>query len=126
VRHGWGKIGSPFLKAFSSLYIPEGTKEQLDSLVDLQKLTTSPANAVKLRTAADNFDVSGLLDKVDVPTLVFHAQNDGVHPLEQGRELAAGIRGAKFILLDSSNHAILEHEPAWSALHQEIRDFVLG
>lgn len=126
MRHGWGKIGSPFLKAFSSLYIPEGTKEQLDSLVDLQKMTTSPANAVKLRTAVDNFDVSDLLDKVDVPTLVIHAQNDGVHPLEQGRELAAGIPGAKFILLDSSNHAILEHEPAWSALHQEIRDFVLG
>lgn len=126
MRHGWGKTSSPFLKAFSSLYIPEGTKEQLDSLVDLQKLTTSPANAVKLRTAVDNFDVSGFLDKVDVPTLVIHAQNDGVHPLQQGRELAAGIRGAKFVLLDSSNHAILDHESAWSVLHQEIRDFVLS
>ena len=39
IRHGWGKPGSPFLQAFSSMYIPGGTPEQIDSLVELQRQT---------------------------------------------------------------------------------------
>ena len=126
MRHGWGESGSPFLKAFSSMYIPDATREQVDSLVELQKLTTSPENAIKIRIAVDEFDVSDLLERVTVPTLVIHAQDDGVHPLEQGKDLASGIKGARFQLLNSANHAILQHESAWEILHQEIRKFVLS
>ena len=111
MRHGWGKEGSPFIKAFTSMYIPDGTKEQIDSLADLQARTVSPENAVALRTAVDNFDVSELLAKVSVPTLVIHAQNDGVQPLDEGRKLAAGIKDSEFVLLDSANHAPLKQEP---------------
>ena len=126
IRHGWGKEGSPFIKAFSSMYIPEGTKEQTESLADLQRQTTSPENAVQLRTAVDNFDVSELLDKVTVPTLVIHARNDGVHPLDEGRKLAAGINDAEFVMLESSNHVILPQEPAWNRLFEAIREFIPG
>lgn len=111
MRHGWGKEGSPFIKAFTSMYIPDGTKEQIDSLADLQARTVSPENAVALRTAVDNFDVSELLAKVSVPTLVIHAQNDGMQPLDEGRKLAAGIKDSEFVLLDSANHAPLKQEP---------------
>jgi len=124
IRHGWGKEGSPFIKAFTSMYIPDGTREQIDSLAELQAQTVSPENAVILRTAVDNFDVSGLLAKVTVPTLVIHARNDGVQPLDEGRKLAAGIRGLEFVLLDSANHAPLKQEPAWDRLFEEIRGFV--
>lgn len=124
IRHGWGKPGSAFLKAFSSMYIPDGSKEQIDSLVDLQRQTTSPENAARLRAAVDSFNVSDLLDKVTTPTLVIHARNDSVHPLEQGRKLASGINGAEFVMLESANHAILQHEPAWEVMFDEIRAFV--
>lgn len=124
IRHGWGKEGSPFIKAFTSMYIPDGTKEQIDSLVELQVQTVSPENAVILRTAVDNFDVSELLAKVSVPTLVIHGRNDGVQPLDEGRKLASGIKGSEFVLLDSSNHAPLKQEPAWDRLFEAIRDFV--
>ncbi|MEE8273012.1 MAG: alpha/beta fold hydrolase [Alphaproteobacteria bacterium] len=125
IRHGWGKPGSPFLKAFASMYIPDGTREQIDSLVDLQRQTTSPENAASLRAAVDSFDVGDLLDRVTVPTLVIHARNDGVQPLDQGRNLAAGIDGAEFVMLESANHVILRHEPAWRVLFDEIRGFAL-
>lgn len=125
IRHGWGREGSPFIKAFTSMFIPDGTKEQMDSLVELQRRTTTPENAIALRAAVDNFDVSGLLEKVAVPTLVIHARNDGVHPLDQGRRLAAGIKEAEFVLLDSANHLILPQEPAWNRLFEAIRGFVL-
>ena len=124
MRYGWGKEGSPFIKAFTANYIPAGNEEQTQSLVELQSRTTSPGNAVKLRTAVDNFDVTDLLEQVRVPTLVIHARNDGVHPLDQGRKLAAGIPGAEFVLLESPNHAILPQEPAWHTLFEAIRGFV--
>ncbi len=125
MRHGWGKEGSPFMKAFTSMYMPNATPEQLQGAVKLQKQTASPENAVKLRIAVDNFDVSDLLDKVASPTLVIHARNDGIQPLDQGRELAAGIADAEFVLLESDNHVILPEEPAWPELIEAIRAFVL-
>lgn len=124
IRHGWGKPGSAFLTAFSSLYIPGGTKEQIESLVDLQRQTTTAENAANLRAAVDRFDVSDLLAEVEVPTLVIHARDEGVQPLDQGRKLAAGITDAEFVMLDSINHVILEQEPALEILYGEIRSFV--
>jgi DNA-binding winged helix-turn-helix (wHTH) protein/pimeloyl-ACP methyl ester carboxylesterase len=126
IRHGWGKPGSPFLKAFTSMYIPGGTTEQIDSLVELQRQTTTPENAARLRAAVDRFDVTGLLDKVAVPTLVVHARNDGVQPLEEGRRLSAGIRDSEFLMLDSSNHALLRTDAAWDVFFERLRNFVLG
>ena len=126
IRHGWGQAGSPFLQAFATMYVPQGLPEQVASLVELQRLTTSPANAAALRAAVDGFDVADLLGQVTAPTLVVHARDDGVHPLDQGRRLAAGIAGAEFLMLDSGNHAILSHEPAWGVLHEALAAFVGG
>lgn len=126
IRQGWGRHGSPFIKAFSSLFIPDGTREQIDSLADLQRQTTSAENAVALRSAVDRFDVTALLAELRVPTLVLHARDDAVHPLEEGRRLAAGIADAEFVLLESANHVILPQEPAWVSLFEAITRFVLG
>ncbi|MHA1568723.1 MAG: alpha/beta fold hydrolase, partial [Alphaproteobacteria bacterium] len=125
MRHGWGKEGSPFINAFTSMYMPGATHEQIQAAVELQKRTASPENAVKLRIAVDDFDVAGLLHKIGCPTLVIHARNDGVHPLDQGRELAAGIANSEFVMLESQNHVILPEEPAWPALLEAIKAFGL-
>ncbi|MEP3278995.1 MAG: alpha/beta fold hydrolase [Stappiaceae bacterium] len=124
IRHGWGKPQNAFIQAFASMFIPDGSKEQIESLSELQRRTTSPENAANLRLAVDKFDVSHLLDKLQVPTLVFHARGDSVHPLDQGRKLASGIAGAQFVMLDSRNHVILESEPAWRTLFSEIDRFL--
>lgn len=126
MRHGWGKEGSPFINAFTSMYMPDATHEQIQSAVELQRRTASPENAVKLRIAVDNFDVSELLDKIACPTLVIHARNDGVQPLDQGRELAAGIANSEFVMLESQNHVILPEEPAWPDLLEAIKSFGLA
>ncbi len=126
IRHGWGRPGSPFIKAFASMFLPDADREQVESLAELQKITTSPENAVRLRQAVDEFDVTDLLGTITVPTLVLHARDDGVQPLDQGRELAAGIPGAEFVMLEGANHVILPHERAWPALFQAIDRFVDG
>lgn len=126
IRHGWGKANSPFIKAFATLFIPEGSREQIESLAELQRLTTSADNAAALRWAIDHFDVTDLLAEIAVPTLVIHANDDGVQPLEQGRELAAQIPGAEFLLLESRNHVIVPEEPAWPVLFDGIERFILA
>src|SRR5690606_25680405 len=49
MRNGWGKPNNPFIDAFATMFIPGGDREQIDSLVNLQRQTTSPRNAVALR-----------------------------------------------------------------------------
>jgi pimeloyl-ACP methyl ester carboxylesterase len=106
------------------MFIPNGTREEIDSLAELQKLTTSPENAARLREAVDRFDVTDLLAEVTCPTLVLHARDDGVHPLDQGRKLAAGISGAEFVMLESANHVILPGEPASAVLFDAMKRFI--
>lgn len=125
MRHGWGQPGSAFINAFATMFIPDSTREQLDSLVETQRLTTTPDNAAALRSAVDQFDVSGKLKQISVPTLVIHSRRDAIQPLEQGRLLASEIPDAEFLLLESGNHVILSHEKAWPVFYDGIERFVL-
>lgn len=125
MRNGWGRADSPFIDAFATMFIPGGSREQIDSLVDLQRRTTSPRNAVAIRRAVDGFEVSDFLDGIAAPTLVIHARDDGVQPLEQGYRLATSIPGAEFLMLDSRNHVVLPGEKAWDVLFDGIERFIL-
>jgi pimeloyl-ACP methyl ester carboxylesterase len=55
---------------------------------------------------------------------VMHARDDAHVPFDQGRRLAAGIPGARFVSLASRNHLILEDEPAFPRFVEEIRSFL--
>jgi pimeloyl-ACP methyl ester carboxylesterase/DNA-binding winged helix-turn-helix (wHTH) protein len=124
MRQGWGQENPAFRQIFTSMFIPEATAEQATWFNDLQRMTTSPENAARIREALDDLDVSGLLHDVRVPTLVLHCREDAVQPFEEGRRLAAGIPGSRFVALDSRNHMILEHEPARTRLLDEIARFL--
>ncbi len=69
-------------------------------------------------------DISASLGDVRTPTLVMHARGDEVVPVAEGRLLASGIHGAHFVELDSRNHVLLEHEPAWQRFEEEVLAFV--
>jgi len=47
-----------------------------------------------------------------------------VVPLEQGRSLAASIRNARFVTLESDNHILLAGEPAWERFLDEVENFL--
>jgi pimeloyl-ACP methyl ester carboxylesterase len=76
VRQGWGKPESAFLKMFSAMFVPDGTKEEIDALAELQRMTTTAENALRIREAVDRVDVRHLLANVATPTLLLHARND--------------------------------------------------
>jgi DNA-binding winged helix-turn-helix (wHTH) protein/pimeloyl-ACP methyl ester carboxylesterase len=124
MRQGWGQENPAFRQLFTSLFIPAATPEQIQWFNDLQRITTSPENAVRLKLAIDEMDVIDLLPRVKAPTLVLHCRNDALQPFWEGRQLAAGIPGARFVALEGRNHVILKGDPGWNRLLQEIGDFL--
>jgi len=124
VRAGWGKADSPFVNAFSTLFMPDATPAQLAGFVKMQTETISAENAALLRQIVDRFDVADILQSVRTPTLVIHAISDAVQPVEQGRVLASEIPGARYVSLESRNHVPLPQEDTWTQMMHEVRLFL--
>ena len=124
IRAGWTDASPTFRHLFSMLFLPQGTEQQMGWYDELQRRSTSAEIAVRLYAARDEIEVVDLASRVTTPTLVAHAREDRVVPVEEGRLLAARIPGARFVLLESANHILLSHEPAWSAFVAELRAFL--
>jgi pimeloyl-ACP methyl ester carboxylesterase len=123
---GWGLDNPAFRLFFAARFLPEGTPEQMRWFSELQRITTTPEIAVRLRMTAATLDVTDLAPRVRAPTLVLHATGDAVQPFDQGRLLAALVPGARFVPLESRNHVLLESESAWSRFIEEVRRFLDG
>jgi pimeloyl-ACP methyl ester carboxylesterase len=124
MRTGWGQENPAFRQVFTSLFVPEGTAEQVHWFNELQRITTSPENAVRIRRVSDTLDIRALLPLVRVPTLVLHCRDDAVQPFEEGRYIAASIPGAHFVGLDGKNHLILESDVGWGKFRDEVEGFL--
>jgi pimeloyl-ACP methyl ester carboxylesterase/DNA-binding CsgD family transcriptional regulator len=119
----WGSNDPAFRQIFTSRFIPEGTLEQLQWFNDLCLKTVSPHLAPTLLRMRGDTDVTDMLPRVTTPTLVIHARKDQVAPVSEGRLLATEIPGAQFVELDSKNHVLLEHEPAWLRFQEAVLAF---
>jgi pimeloyl-ACP methyl ester carboxylesterase len=53
-----------------------------------------------------------------------HKREDQVQPFEAGRELAAGIPGARFVALQGQNHFPLQQDPETERMLEEIKLFL--
>lgn len=124
IQSGWGQNNPAFRQLFTSLMIPGATHEQMDWFNELQRRTTTAENAVRIRRAQNDIDVSESAAKVSCETLVLHLRDDAVAPFEEGRRMAAMIPGARFVALDGQNHLILEREPAWPRFLEEVTAFL--
>ncbi|MGH9253973.1 MAG: alpha/beta fold hydrolase [Vicinamibacterales bacterium] len=124
IRVGWGQENPAFRQIWTSRFVPDGTLEHQRWYNELQRVTTSPANAVRLVEATRDVDITDLLPLVQVPTLVLHARGDAAVRFEHGQEVARGIPGARFVPLESKNHLLLEHEPAFQVFLSESRRFL--
>jgi DNA-binding winged helix-turn-helix (wHTH) protein/pimeloyl-ACP methyl ester carboxylesterase len=124
IREGWGRDNPAFRQTFTSLFIPDGTPEQVQWWNELERRTTSPENAAHMRRAWDDIDITDLLPRVQCPTLVLHCREDAVQPFDEGRRLAAGIPRSRFVALEGRNHVILQQDPSWSRFLLEVHDFL--
>jgi pimeloyl-ACP methyl ester carboxylesterase/DNA-binding CsgD family transcriptional regulator len=124
VRRGWGRDNPAFRQVFTSRFIPGGSSQQIEWFNELCRKTLSPEAAALLLAVRSHIDVSDLLGKVQAPTLVIHGRDDAVCPISEGRFLASGIPGARFVELDSANHILLEGEPAWVRFREAVQEFM--
>ena len=123
-RVSWGKDNPAFRQVFTSRFIPGGSQDQLQWFNDLCLKTTTGEIAASLFEARAAVEISHLIGQVRTPTLVLHGREDAVVSIEEGRYLAGGIPGAEFVELDSKNHVLLEHEPAWQRFCEAVLAFV--
>jgi DNA-binding winged helix-turn-helix (wHTH) protein/pimeloyl-ACP methyl ester carboxylesterase len=124
IREGWGQDNPAARQIFTSLIIPDATIEEMRWLNDLERVSASPETAIRMLQVIGDIDVSDLLPRITVPTLVLHARGDARVPFEHGLTLARSIPNARFLALESKNHLILSHEAAWPRFTSELCGFL--
>ena len=121
---GWGKADPSFRQFFTTQFIPGGTPEQHQWFNELERLSTSPANAARFMREFNVIDVTARLAGLQCPTLVLHSRRDVRVPFEEGRLLATSIPNARFVPIDSPNHLLLGSELAWTHWAEEVAAFL--
>jgi pimeloyl-ACP methyl ester carboxylesterase/DNA-binding SARP family transcriptional activator len=124
IRHGWGEDTPAYRQMFTQTFIPDGTPAEIEWFNELERRSTSPENAARFMEAFAMIDVRHRLAQVQAPALVLHSRGDQRIHYDRGRELATGIPRARFVLLESRNHLILEHEPAFEQWMREATRFL--
>jgi len=124
IELGWGQRDAAVQQYFTAQMIPDATPEQVRALNDQQRLSCDGVRAAAIFRARAALDVREFLPLLRCPTLVLHADGDGIVPVELGRELAASIAGARFETLPTRNHIPLAGEPAFERFCAAVGDFV--
>jgi pimeloyl-ACP methyl ester carboxylesterase/DNA-binding winged helix-turn-helix (wHTH) protein len=124
VRLGWGTPNPAFRQFWTTVFMPEATSEHMAWFNELQRISTSPENAAKLLSIAGDINVTDLLPRVRVPTIVFHCEDESAVPFQEGRIIASAIDGARFVPLPGRNHLMMADEPAWRIFTEELGKFL--
>ncbi|SDS94014.1 Pimeloyl-ACP methyl ester carboxylesterase [Friedmanniella luteola] len=124
IKVGWDRPTPEFRRVFTSLMIPGGTEEQMRWIDELQRMAVDADTAILARSQRQLADATGRLPELDLPTLVLHSRRDQMNEFGHSRHLAAHIPGARLVALESDNHIVLEDEPAWPVLLEELTAFL--
>jgi len=124
MAEGWSTQDSSFVKAYVMAYFPEATAGDLNEMSHLVQAARSKQSMLKIRDASNDASVAHLLARIKCPTLVIHGRNDGVHPLSQGRKLAAGIENAELVVLETANNMPLPNSPVWEQYVETLLAFM--
>lgn len=124
MRVGWGRENPAFRQVFATQIRPEMSSEELRAFDELMRISTTAENAARLESEMHRTDIREIAPLVRVPTLVIHTRGDAAVPFEEGRLLASLIPNAQFVALDSRNHLLTEHEPAWAKFVAVLRAFL--
>ncbi len=124
IRQGWGSPNPVFRHFFTSNFMPDAPKEVAESFDELQRIATSPENALRIWEMIARIDISELAPQVRAPTMVLHCAGDRVAPLDEGRYLAKLIPDASFVELPGSNHKLLAGTATTERLFEEVRPFL--
>ena len=100
VRANWG-IGS---KALADIFMPGSDAAAVESFAKSQRKAATAEMAGDLLDLTYRIDVTDLLARVQVPTIVIHRDGDRIMPFHLGRELASSIADARLVPLAGRIH----------------------
>jgi DNA-binding CsgD family transcriptional regulator/pimeloyl-ACP methyl ester carboxylesterase len=100
IRANWG-LGS---RALADLFMPDASADQRDAFAVDERRSATPALAAAWLQTVYELDVEASLESVRSPTLVLHRRDDRAIPFALGRDVAAGIPGARFVPLEGRDH----------------------
>ncbi len=123
IEADWG-VTMAVPELLSATYMPDAPSEYWRWFGELQRKASSGKNAAGLLRDLGDLDVSQLLGEVQAPTLVLHGRGDQGVEFSRGQNLAAGIPDARFVPLETRNHFLLEHDPAWPVALRHCLDFL--
>jgi len=89
----------------------------------LARNASSPGGAASLLRLYREIDVREALSAISAPTLVLHRRDDRTMPLAAGRALAERIPGARFTVLEGSDHLPMV-DP--DSVLDEVEEFLTG
>jgi class 3 adenylate cyclase len=90
----------------------------------LQRLSVRPGAYAHYYRQTMEADVRDVLPSIQVPTLVLNRTRNRIVPIEQSREAAAAIPGARFVELPGTDH--LAFSEGVDELLDEIEEFLTG
>lgn len=118
VQASWG-LGS---RAIADIFIPNATSESIQQFTKFQREAASAEVAAELLKLSYTLDVTDVLDKVQIPTLILHRKKDKAIRFQNGKELAYNIPNAKLKVLGGTIHFPFYEEPG--EIITEILDFL--
>jgi class 3 adenylate cyclase/pimeloyl-ACP methyl ester carboxylesterase len=124
IREGWGSTNPIYRNFFTSSFLTEAPQEIKDSFDELQRISCSAENVMRINDMNSLIDNSDLARQVRVPTLVLHITGDNQVPVSEGRLTARLIPGAQFVELPGNNHVALEGYPCFDMFFDEVRAFL--
>jgi pimeloyl-ACP methyl ester carboxylesterase/DNA-binding CsgD family transcriptional regulator len=124
IRVGWAKPDPEFRRVFTTKFIPDATEQQMRWFDDLQRMSTSPENAVASRLGRQQVDIVDEISRISAPTLILQATGDRSTTFDNAVRVSGLIEGSRLVALDSRNHILLADEPAWSTFVEEFVAFI--
>ena len=97
-------VRSTYGNNYSDDYIARHDAEIVARALANQGLRSEPEGRATQIAAVQLHDTHARLSEIRMPTLVLHGTDDGTVPYENGRVLAAGIPGSKFISYPGGRH----------------------
>lgn len=121
---GWGDVTNGFMRAWMTMTLPSASFEETTEAIELIAHSGSTRDALVQRGLIDHLDVTDDLALVQCPTLVIHARLCPIHPVSEGRRVAAGIPDAEFLEIDSANAFPIASDPGFERQWAATLDFL--
>lgn len=127
-RQGWAQEKSPFRQIFLTQLMGAAAADPAARHLVSERMRLSMTPDIAERHMRSNYgiDVKAECALVQCPALIFHARDDQMVTLEQGRKLAAWIPGARFMMLESDSHILPAGQDAGRMFIAETVEFLGG